>query len=209
MRTLKSCHILVVRMRECVRAFSLTALLLLFLPACVPGQSKRVELGFSDCHAVVFVTPEPGMSITLSAITYDGFGYVSGFRQEMQYSQSKPIVIVAKVDNSTWRGDCGGLRWEASVDGKRILSPLQKEFKADALGGLLAFYNMEIGGLWVAPGGVKGGLESNFDYDSFGRRQMAHQQFQYNQTTYEIAYSGYTRDSAGRITGYKAAFKKQ
>lgn len=173
-------------------------------------NAQKVELGFVGCKPAILVKPHVGMTISISEITYDSFGYPSSFTEEVQYPGSKGIMLLVKVDNTTWHGDCSALRYMADVDGQPVRSPSVQEFRKRAMQGFVAFSVEEIGGLWsVAGGTTEGGeLKTEFSYDAFGRRQIARQAFTGEQTNVEIICSDYGRDKFGRLSSYKASLKK-
>jgi hypothetical protein len=176
-----------------------------------PGaDGQRVELGFVGCKPAIFVKPQVGMTIAVSGIAYDSFGYPSNFSEEVQYPSSKGIMVLVTVDNTTWHGDCSALRYRADVDGKLVESPSVREFGKRVMQGYVAFSVGEVGGLWSVPAGTAemGELQTEFSCDAFGRRQIARQAFTREQTHYEIIYSDYGRDKFGRLSSYKAIFKK-
>lgn len=181
-------------------------LVLLFSPLYSFAQTANLQLGFTECHPAILVKPQAGLAIRISGITRDSFGYVEHFTQEIQYPDSKPIVLAVKVDNTTWKHDCAGVRYEAEIDGKRVASPTKEEFGGKNAEGFLGFDTQETGGVLLPSGKIK--ITTGFSYDEHGQRNVARQEFMFEEKMYVVAYSGHERDKFGRLSGYKLLFEK-
>ncbi len=179
-------------------------------PSVLGADEKKMELGFVSCKAAVFLKPQAGLEVSFSELTYDSFGYPKSFAARIQYPDSKVTMAQVNVDNSTWQSDCGTLQYKAVVNGVSVQSPNVKEFRKRTMQGYVALSFEDAGGLWPVPSAETENTEiqTEFSYDSFGRRQVSRQLFKSQGVSHEISFSNYSRDDFGRLTGYVASFAK-
>ena len=190
-----------------MRMRHLVIVILLLSPPCSSAQTPtNIRLGFAECHAAIFVKPEAGLTIRVSAITRDSFGYVDHFIQEIQYPNAKPVVVEGKVDNTTWKGDCSALRYVATINGKKVTSPTREAFlQSDDSVGFLSFL-MQTDGTALAL--VRTWTVVNkFSYEN-SRRQVARQELGLEGKTYVVAYSEREWDDLDRLVRFKVVFEK-
>jgi hypothetical protein len=179
-------------------------------PNALGADEKKMELGFVGCKAAVFLKPQAGLVVSFSELTYDSFGYPKSFVARIQYPGSKLTLAQVNVDNSTWHGDCGTLRYKAVVNGVTVQSPTVQEFRKRVMHGYVALSFEGAGGLWSVPSAEteKTEIQTELSYDSFGRRQVSRQIFKCQGVSHEIGFSDYSRDDFGRLSSYVANFNK-
>lgn len=154
------------------------------------AAAVALSFGIVGDQPVVFMTPSSGLTVTLSNITYDSFGRVARYTADVKSGSSRTSVAVKSLASEK-----GPLSYEVMAGSSRV-----KAATATALGSAIGF-RPDANGIAARPG-LK--LKSRFAHDDFGRRNVAQQVFTDGKKTIEVAFSGLTRDSFGRVTGYRA-----
>ena len=169
------------------------------------GEPKiKVVLGFDDNHPAVFLQVKAGMSIHLKGITYDQFGYVAAYEEEISVGdQVMHIKII--VDSALKPTMPETYLYAVEIDGKASKSLTLAEWANTETKGFLGFASRGIGGAVLrSPGGLEADYKTSLAYDDFGRRMISTQEFKLEGIGYLIAYSGYEFDDFGRLSAYSA-----
>ncbi len=154
-----------------------------------PAAGVQLWLDKVGDQPVVFTSAASGLSVTLSRISYDGFGRVAEYDIAVTRGSSKSAVHVRAVSG----GD--GSKYEALSGALRLKNP------PGNAGSLIGFMPAEPGGI-AARSGLT--VRSEFGYDDFGRREVKKQTFSDGGKTYEVSFSNFARDGFGRLTAYAA-----
>jgi hypothetical protein len=172
------------------------------------GEPKpKVVLGFADNQPAVFLQVKAGMSIHLKSITYDQFGYVAAYEEEIALGdQAMHIKIV--TDSALRPRMPETYLYAVEIDGKASKSLTLAEWAKTEKKGLLGFAPRGIGGAVLeSPDGLEADFKTSFAYDDFGRRMISTEEFKVEGVGYLIVYSGYEFDKFGRLFAYSAEVK--
>jgi len=163
-----------------------------------------LQLGFASGRPAVYFTPEQGMKVQLSKITYDKSDEASAYNLEMTYASGKNIAATLKAETDQ---DSEAYRYSAEIDGRTHMSLSRKEWKTTNSEGLIAFFPEGMGGYVIR--GVAGSpftttnVTNRWSNDS-GHRSFTEESFTHSGTTYSFIYSEHQRDDSGNLTGYVA-----
>jgi hypothetical protein len=169
----------------------------------------KVILGFSENQPAVFLQAKAGMSIHLKGITYDQFGYVAGYEEEIS-SGDQAIRIKIVADSALKPTMPETYLYSVEVDGKASKSLTLAEWQKTETKGFLGFAPKGVGGAVIkSSDGLQADFKTSFAYDDFGRRMISTEEFMLEGVKYLIAYSGYKFDQFGRLSTYSAEFKAE
>jgi hypothetical protein len=187
------------------RFLALSLLCGILCSALFSGEPKiKVVLGFDDNQPAVFLQAKAGMSIHLKGITYDQFGYVAAYEEEISVGdQAMRIKIV--VDSALKPTMPETYLYAVEIDGKASKSLTLAEWAKTETKEFLGFASRGLGGAVLhSQGGLEADFKTSLAYDDFGRRMISTQEFKLEGIGYLIAYSGYEFDDFGRLSAYSA-----
>ncbi len=177
-------------------------------PALFSGGPKpKVVLGFAEDQPAIFLQAKAGMSIYLKGITYDQFGNVAAYEEEISVGdQAIRIKIVA---NSALKPTTPETYlYSVEIDGKASKSLTLAEWARTEIKGFLGFAPIGMGGAVIkSSDGLEADFKTSLAYDDFGRRMISTQEFKLEGVGYLIAYSGYKFNEFGRLSAYSAEVK--
>jgi hypothetical protein len=174
-----------------------------------PSEAKVVSddvryLGFADTEPAVYLALKAGTTVALREIGYDAHGRVAGFEEEIGIEGRTTRLRIA-TDPALQRSQPATYRYTALVDGRTIASPSLAEWERTEARGCLGFSPSDLGGVVLRSLGTLAiDATTRFDYDDFGRRRLAEQEFAHEGVRYRIAYRDYAFDEFGRLGGYTA-----
>lgn len=172
------------------------------------GESKlRIVLGFDDNQPTIFLQMKAGMSIHLKGITYNEFGYVASYEEEIGVGdQAMRLKIIA---NSALKPTMPETYlYNVEIDGKASKSLTLAEWTKTETKGFVGFTSSGLGGAVLrSPSGLEADFKTSLAYDDFGRRMISTQEFELEGIAYIVAYSGYKFDDFGRLSAYSAEVK--
>jgi len=175
------------------------------VPVAQPTPPDQPVLGFTECSpAMLRKLPTGELTISISKVSYDSFGRVVTFLEELRRSGPAVSAKVAVVHDPG--GSCAKMKYTMESEGRQLPSSAEADFKTAGFDGYFGFTANEIGGI-VVVGQLEGGLEAGLSYDSFGRRKLARQTFTYAGRRYLVTYSDVTFDGFGRLSAYTAVLK--
>lgn len=184
----------------------MTTSLAVLLVACATGMPAGPLLGFADCNPVLLrPLPAAPVTITISSIAYNSFGRVVGYTEEYS-SDGRAAGRAAVTVSDDPGGSCPKMKYTVATPGGQVSSKTAAEFTTEGLAGYFGLGVKDIGGILVI-GTLEGGLQTDLSYDSFGRRQLASQEFAFSGRRYQVTYSGVAFDGFGRLSGYEAVLK--
>ena len=177
---------------------------ILCLVLCSGGPKQKVVLGFADDQPTVFLQVKAGMSIHLKSITYDQFGYVAAYEEEITIGDQAMRIKIA-TDSALKPTMPETYRYAVEIDGQASKSLTLAEWTKTETKGFLGFASRGLGGAVLrSPGGIEADFKTSLAYDDFGRRMISTQEFKLEGIGYLIAYSGYEFDKFGRLSAYSA-----
>jgi hypothetical protein len=180
---------------------------ILCLVLCSGGPKQKVVLGFADDQPTVFLQVKAGMFIHLKSITYDQFGYVAAYEEEITIGDQAMRIKIA-TDSALKPTMPKTYRYAVEIDGQASKSLTLAEWSKTETKGLLGFAPRGIGGAVLqSPNGLEADFKTSFAYDNFGRRMISTEEFKLEGVGYLIAYSGYKFDESGRLFAYSAEMK--
>lgn len=163
-------------------------------------RAADLRLGSSQSTPLVYHKPTANMTVVLSQVAYDRFGQPESYTLELDLATDPRLTVEVRrtSDDKTHPA-----KFIARA-GEHTLVELSDTSTKDPL---VALNPAGAGGVVLAaPGELKLNVSTELAYDDFGRRQVAAQTFVHAGLKWKVAFSDYTRDGFGRLTGYRATF---
>lgn len=178
-----------------VGAFALCSMFL-FAQSPLP-----VHLGFADSRPAIYTPLHAGMVITLSDVRYDEFGLLASFTEEIRWKSNwqTKLKIMPISDPKHFA------KYTAEWDGKTIESGTVEQWRTRDVAPAIGFSPSNGVVILRAPGELQLKIKSTLEHDSFGRTNVASQEFEDHGTSYSVTYSSHTRDAWGRLSGFVAS----
>ena len=174
---------------------------------CSSGPKQKVVLGFADDQPTVFLQVKAGMSLHLKGITYDQFGHVAAYEEEITIGDQAMRIKIATA-SALKPTMPETYRYAVEIDGQAFKSLTPAEWSKTETKGLLGFASKGIGGAVLqSPNGLEADFKTGFAYDDLGRRMISTEEFKLEGVGYLITYSGYKFDGTGRLSAYSAEVK--
>jgi len=167
-------------------------------PARSPLNPGQLWLGVEQGTPLVYFKPAAGLNLTLSPVTYDGFGRPESYTLELGLGSAPKLMVQVR---RTSEAKANPPKFIARA-GEHTLGELSAANTKDEL---VALNPTDAGGVVLAaPSELREDMTTEFAYDDFGRRQVAAQTFVHAGAKWKVAFSDYTRDGFGRLTGCRA-----
>lgn len=157
-------------------------------------------LGSSQSTPLIYFKPTAELTAVLSQVAHDRFGQPESYTLELVLAANPRLTVKVRrtSDDKTHSAKFiarAGEHTLVELSDTSTKDPLAALNPAGAGGVVLA-----------APGELKLNVSTELAYDDFGRQQVAAQTFVHAGSKWKVAFSDYTRDGFGRLTGYRATF---
>ena len=174
------------------------------LPACPGSDTAKSATGslplalavIADEPAVLF-TPDSGLALVISGITYDDFGRLRSFGLDFVLRQAD--TLRAQIEDADTSSAPEARRFEARA-GSLTLTPVPPDSTS-----------LPVGLVPKDPGALRlrgaDSVVTEMAYDSFGRQQVAAQEFTLGSTRWRAVFGDYKRDDAGRFVSFRVRFE--
>lgn len=146
----------------------------------------------------VLFNPESGLSVGIRRVVYDDFGRVRSY--DVDFARATGDTIRARILAADTASASDARRFVAYVGGDTLHA-----VPSDSVTFAAALVPKEPGGVQLK---AADSLVTNLDSDSFGRQQVASQEFNLGSVRWKATFSGQTRDGFGRFETLHVRFDK-